>query len=103
MKKINSKGDKDVHLYHTQWCVKADTLQIKPEVFHILHGIQNVQASLKWAATLSQVIVGVTDSGINNHGISLHIHKDLSNTVCFQLLGKNHRNCLIYRTQLNLA
>jgi len=42
MNRINSKGDKNVQLYHTQWCVKADTLQIKPEVLHILHGIQNI-------------------------------------------------------------
>lgn len=76
-----SKGDKNVQLYHTQRCIKADTLQIKPEVLHILHGIQHIQAPLKWAATLSQVIVGVADSGINNHSVSLHIHKDLSNTV----------------------
>lgn len=90
MSRINSKGDKSAQLYHTQWCIKADTLQIKPEVFHILHGIQNIEASLKWAATLCQVIVGVTDSGINNHSISLHIHKDLSSTICFRLVGKNN-------------
>lgn len=88
MNRINSKGTKKVQLYHTQWCIKADTLQIKPEVLHILHGIQNIQAPLKWAVTLSQVVVGVTDSGINNHSIFLHIHKDLSNTVYFRLVGK---------------
>lgn len=90
MNRINSKGTKNIELYHTQWRVKADTLQIEPEVFHILHGVQNIQASLEWATTLSQVIVGVTDCGINNHSISLHIHKDLSNTVCFRWVGKNH-------------
>lgn len=45
--------------------------------------------SLKRAAALSQVIVGVTDCGINNHSVSLHIHKHLVNTVCFRLMEIN--------------
>lgn len=97
--RINSEGSKKVQLYHTQWCVKADTLQIKPEVLHVLHGVQDIQTSLKRAAALSQVIVGVTDCGIYNHSISLHVHKHLLNTVCFRLIERNQWNSITYRAQ----
>lgn len=86
---VSGKGGTNTQLYHTQGRVEADTLQIKPEVLHVLHGVQDVQASLKRAAAAGQVVVGVTDSGVDNHSVSPHIHKDLSDTAWFRLGGQN--------------
>lgn len=81
MLRAGREGGAHAQLYHTQRRVEADTLQVKPEVLHVLHGVQDVQTSLKWAAAAGQVVVGVTDSGVDNHSVSPHIHEDLSDTA----------------------
>lgn len=62
---------------HTEGCVEADTLQVEPEVLHILESGQGIMALVKQAAALSQVVMGFTDGGIHNHRFFLQVHKHL--------------------------
>lgn len=85
MPRRGSEAAQEVQLCHTQGCVQADTLQIKPEVLHVLQGVEDVAAPLKGAAALRQVVVQVTDGGVHNHSIPLHVHKHLPDTAQLRL------------------
>lgn len=76
-----SGAAQEAQLCHTQGCVEADTLQIKPEVLHVLQGVEDVAAALEGAAALRQVVMQVTDGGVHNHSIPLHVHKHLPHTA----------------------
>lgn len=80
-----AEGAQEVQVCHTQWCVQADTLQVKPEVLQVLQGVEDVPAPLKGAAALCQVVMQVTDGGVHNHSISLHVHKHLPDTAQLRL------------------
>ena len=57
--------------------VETDTLQVEPVVLHILHGVQDIQTPFKGPAAVGQVVMWVTDGGVNNDCILLQENEDL--------------------------
>lgn len=63
----------------TQWCIEADTHQVKPVVFYIFSGVECVLAPLKqlvrWLC--DQPVVRLSIGGVNNGGNALQVQKHL--------------------------
>lgn len=63
----------------TQWCIEADTHQVKPVVFHIFGGVECVLALLKRFVRrlCDQPVVRLGLRGVDDGGIALQVQKHL--------------------------
>ena len=68
----------------TQWCIEADTHQVKPVVFHIFGSVECVLAPLKRFVRrlCDQPVVRLGLGGVNNGGVALQVQKHLEQCRC---------------------